>query len=240
MRIFYRISDGGNNKCKLDFVYDKKLMFLHFINIFKNHDIYVFADNVSDDTYNFLINTYDNSKIFRISLGNSKSFIHCLDIAIANFQDDDEKIYFAEDDYVYKKIAPQIIEEGLGLADYSSGYDHSDKYDNYNEGGANPFIEKGGELTRVIVSKNIHWKFTNSCCMTFASTIKILKEDYETFKKFCTCKDPGDFQIFCDLINNKKRTVVSCIPGVSTHGETQFLSKFIDWNKEFYESFIQS
>jgi len=34
MKILYRISDGGNNKIKLNFVYDKKLMFLHFINTF--------------------------------------------------------------------------------------------------------------------------------------------------------------------------------------------------------------
>ena len=158
MKVFYRISDGGNKKSKLDFVYNKKLMFLHFINTFKNNDIYVFADNVSDDTFNFLINNYNNSKIFRVFLGNAKSFMYCLDLAISKF-DDNEKIYFAEDDYIYRKIAPQIIEEGLDLADYSSGYDHPDKYLNFCDGGPNPFIENGGEITRVVISKNIHWKF---------------------------------------------------------------------------------
>ena len=54
MKISYRISDGGNNKPKPDYVYNKKLMFLHFIKIFANYDIYVFADNVKDDTYTFL------------------------------------------------------------------------------------------------------------------------------------------------------------------------------------------
>jgi len=54
MKILYRISDGGNAKEKLTFVYDKKRMFLHFIKIFKNHDIHVFADNVSEETYQFL------------------------------------------------------------------------------------------------------------------------------------------------------------------------------------------
>jgi hypothetical protein len=37
----------------------------------------------------------------------------------------------------------------------------------------------------------------------------------------------------CDLYKLKGRRLVSCIPAVSTHGETQYLSKFIDWEKEF-------
>ena len=180
MKILYRISDGGNNKYKPTYVYDKQQMFLHFINIFKNNDIYVFADNVGEDTYNFLKDNYEPSKIIRISLGNSPSFIYCMDFAISNFNND-EKIYFAEDDYIYKKNAAKIIEEGLEISDYCSGYDHPNKYINGNEGG-NPFVEQGGELTRVILSKNSHWKITNSFCMTFATRVKIIKEDYDIFK----------------------------------------------------------
>jgi hypothetical protein len=234
MKIIYRISDGGNIKQKPYYVQNKSTMFLHFINIFKNYDIYVFADNVKDDTYNFLINNYDASKIFRTSLGNEGTFIHTVNFAIENFSDN-EKIYFAEDDYIYTNVAPKIIEEGLNIADYSSGYDHPDKYMNHNEGGPNPFIENGGELTRVLITDNSHWKLTNSCCMTFATTIKIIKEDYETLKKFGV----NDFGLFCDLIQCKKRKLVSCIPAVSTHGESQWLSKFIDWEKEFLNSFMQ-
>jgi len=163
--------------------------------------------------------------------------MHCVDFALTKFTDN-EKIYFAEDDYVYRKIAPTIIEEGLDLADYSSGYDHPDKYVNFSEGGPNPFIEKGGEITRVVVSKNSHWKLTNSCCMTFATTLNVLKEDYEILKQFCCDKDPNDWCIFMNL-HEKKRSVISCIPAVSTHGEMQWISKFIDWDKEFIESLIK-
>jgi hypothetical protein len=236
MKILYRISDGGNNKHKPTYVYDKKKMFLHFINIFKNNDIYVFADNVSEDTYNFLISNYNHSKIIRISLGNSNSFMYSVDYAINNF-DSNEKIYFAEDDYIYTKTAPHIIEEGLNLADYSSGYDHPDKYLNHNEGGPNPFIEQGGELTRVLISNNVHWKLTNSCCMTFATRVNTIKADYFVFNKNCINNNPNDFGIFCELIQHKNRKLVSCIPAVSTHGEVAYLSKFIDWDKEFNDSF---
>jgi hypothetical protein len=237
MKILYRISDGGNAKAKLSFVYDKKRMFLHFIKTFQKHDIYVFADNVSEETFQFLKENYNrHDKIFRISLGNAKSFMFTLHFAFLNFSDE-EKVYFAEDDYVYTKSAADVIEEGLNIADYSSGYDHPDKYINANEGG-NPFIEKGGESTRVMITNNSHWKLTNSCCMTFASTVKTLKEDYELYLKNCSGWDPGhpyDFGLFCDLYK-KNRTLVSSIPGVSTHGEIMWLTKFVDWEKEFNNS----
>jgi len=235
MKVLYRISDGGNNKVKPSYVYDKKRMFTHFINVFKNEDVYVFADNVSDDTYNYLLAHYDYTKIFRISLGNSQSFVHTMDFAINHFNDH-KIIYFAEDDYIYRKNAPSIIAEGLDISDYCSGYDNPDKYVNANQGGLNPFIQEGGEATRVIISQNTHWKITNSFCMTFATTVGKIKEDYHVFVKHCNGHCPGDFSIFCEI--NKYRKLISCIPSVSTHGETAYLSKFVDWDNEFNQSFL--
>ena len=229
MKILYRISDGGYNKLKPYYV-TKKGCFLHFLKIFQNYDIYVFADNVNEDTYQFLQEYIDSKKIVRTSLSNAGSFMYVLNFAIQNFNEN-EKIYFAEDDYIYTQDAPKIIEEGLDIAQYSSGYDHPDKYMNHIEGGPNPFVINGGELTRVILTKNRHWKITNSCCMTFATTINTIKEDLEIFKKHCSTTHPYDFEIFRNLYK-KGRRLVNCIPAVSTHGETQWLSKLIDWEKE--------
>lgn len=236
MKILYRISEGGNKKYKPSFVYDKKNMFLHFIKIFKDQDIYVFADNVGDDLYNFILNNYNKSKVFRISLGNAKSFIYTVDFAIKFFNNND-KLYFAEDDYIYKVGADKIIEEGLDIAEYSSGYDHPDKYINYEQGGPNPFIQEGGELTRVILTANSHWKLTNSFCMTFATRVKTIKEDYEILNTCCQGSDPGDFGFFCNIREKHNRKLVSSIPSVSTHGEVQWLAKFVNWENEFKKSF---
>jgi transaldolase len=41
-------------------------------------------------------------------------------------------------------------EEGLDISDYVSGYDHPDKYIDSDQGGDNPFIKDGGEITRVL------------------------------------------------------------------------------------------
>jgi len=238
MKILYRISDGGHNKIKPDYVNNKERMFLHFLNRFRDHEIYVFTDNVKDETYSKIINhtkEISNITVFRISLGNGPSFMHALDFAIKNFQDND-KIYFAEDDYIYTKKASEAIEDGLSIADYVSGYDHPDKYLNHNEGGPNPFIENGGEQTRVLLSKTSHWKITNSCCMTFATTVKTIKEDYSIFENCCRGSYPQDFRIFCDLRNYKSRKLISAIPAVSTHGEIEWLSPFINWEKEINES----
>ena len=231
MKVLYRISDCGHKKEESSYVNDKKGMFLHFINVFRNYDTYIFADNVTDDTYQFLLSKHDPSKLFRISLGNARSFMHTVDYAIQHFNLED-KIYFAEDDYIYKKIAPEIIEEGLDISDYSSGYDHPDKYMPLSQGG-NPYVEQGGEITRVIVSKRIHWKLTNSCCMTFATRVKTIKEDYDVFNKYCLRGIPQDFPLFCELVQHRRKKLISCIPAVSTHGEKYYLAKFIDWDNEY-------
>lgn len=236
MKIIYRISDGGYNKIKPKYV-TKRGVFSHFLKIFIGYDIYVVADNVSDDTYDFLCQNIEKTKIMRTQLSNAGSFMYSVNFAMNNFNDN-EKIYFCEDDYIYTKNAAKIIEEGLELGHYSSGYDHPDKYINHSEGGPNPFISEGGELTRVLLSNSSHWKLTNSVCMTFAATIKTIKEDIDFYNKHCGGTHPYDFQLFCDLIKTKNRKIVSSIPGVSTHGETRWLSKFVDWEKEFESTIV--
>lgn len=234
MKVLLRISNNGNKKVKLPCVDDKQSAFLHILSIIHDpHELYVFADNVTDELYNFMNDNYDSSRIFRTYYGNAKSLIHVMDFAIENFQDNDT-IYILEDDYIHLPNALNIIEEGINISDYASGYDHPDKYINNSEGGPNPFISGGGESTRVVVTKSIHWKYTNSCCLTFATKVKTIKEDYTIFNNFT----PADFQIFSNLRFNKQRTISSCIPSVSTHGETEWLAKFIDWDSVFKNSII--
>ena len=233
MKVIYRISDGGYSKIKPEFV-TKRGVFLHFLKIFAGHDIYVIADNVSDDTYDFLCNNYNRDKIFKTKLSNAGAFMYAVNFALTNFEDND-KVYFAEDDYIYTKDAAKIIAEGLDIADYSSGYDHPDKYINHCEGGPNPFISDGGELTRVLVSESRHWKITNSCCMTFACKVRTIKQDLPIYQTFCGGTHPHDFPMFCEL-KTRARKLVSCIPAVSTHGETAWLSKFVDWRKAFEDT----
>jgi len=230
MKILYRISECGNKWGKPYYVTPIKC-FLHFLKVFKGHDIIIIADNVSNEMYEFLTYNIDKKCVIRTNLHNAGAFMYAVDYAIQHFNDSD-MVYFAEDDYIYTKNAPLILEEGLTIADYSSGYDHPDKYINHNEGGPNPHIANGGELTRVLITSNSHWKLTNSCCMTFLTRVKTLKEDLEIYKKHCSTRHPHDYNMFQELINIKNRKLVSPLPSVSTHGEIQWLAKFIDWEKQ--------
>lgn len=227
MKVIYRISDCGNIKNKLEYI-TKKGTFHHFYKTFQNHDIIVIADNINDDTYNFLLKYLNSQQIIKTQLGNSGSLLFALQLAINNFQDE-EKIYFAEDDYIYTPEAPNIINEGLDIGDYCSGYDHPDKYINTLDGGDNKFIINGGELTRVLLSQNKHWKKTNSLTMTFAAKIKTLKKDYHIFVKGATNNIINDFAIFYELGTSYNRNIITSIPGVSTHSETKYLSPLINW-----------
>lgn len=230
LNVLYRISDGGNSKVKPEKVYNKKTMFRHFIDTFQHHQIYVFADNVCDDTYNYIISYFPYpERVFRINLGNSFSFLHTAYFAIQHFEAEDT-VYFAEDDYIYTPNAPTILEEGLAIAPYVTGYDHPDKYVNRNEGGPNPYIERGGEATRVLLSPHSHWKWTNSTCMTFGTKVKYIVEDMEFYIRNCQGGNPNDFELFCQLYKYNNRFLISPLPAVCTHGETQWLAPLVDWN----------
>ena len=233
MKVIYRISDGGQAKNKPEYV-TKRGCFLHFMKVFYSYDIYVVADNVSDDTFNFLKEYVPESKIRRTQLHNAKSFLYSVRFAIENF-DDSESVYLAEDDYIYTPNAPVIIEEGLTIGDYSTGYDHPDKFFNPSIGitGGNPLIRNGGEITTVLISNSTHWKVTNSTTMSFASTVSTLKKDYPIYEKYCQGNIPGDFAMFLELAKlPNRRKLVSPLPGVSTHGETIWLTRLVNWAKE--------
>jgi hypothetical protein len=236
MKIIYRFSDKGNEKNKPEYVTKRKCL-LHMLHIFKDYDIYIFADNISDESYEFISNNIPNkNNIYRTELSNCGSFIYCVLFAINNFNDE-ENIYFAEDDYIYTLNSPKILEEGLEISDYVSGYDHPDKYINSKDGGPNPYISEGGELTRVLLTSNHHWKLTNSCCMTFACKVKTLKEDIDLYIKYCSNIYPHDFELFTELTQDRKRRLISAIPAVSTHGETEWLSPLIDWKENIENIF---
>jgi hypothetical protein len=112
---------------------------------------------------------------------------------------------------------------------YVSLYDHPDKYINKQNGG-NPFIEDGGEVTRVMLTDSCHWKLTNSTTMTFASTVGTLREDESILREFTKGSYPRDFEMFLALRENQKG-LLTPIPGYSTHGETAWLTPLIDWSK---------
>jgi hypothetical protein len=230
MKIIYRTSNNGYSKIKPDYVDNKKCLD-NFIKNCNTPDL-IIADKVSEEYYNELLNY--NISIVRTNLGSgAQSFKYMLEEYILTnniSQDDNEIVYLVENDYLHKPNTKEIIEDCFNVLnpDYLTLYDHPDKYINATEGG-NPFIESKGEVTRVLLSSYSHWKMTNSTTMTFASRIKTLKEDYNIISKYIQGTYPNDFKMFIDLRNNN-RVLLSPLPGLSTHGETQYLSPLINWS----------
>ena len=234
MKVLYRFTDTNNGKNRPAWFHKRRLL-EQAIYIFRNHDFYLMADNITYDTYTqYLVTLLPSDRIIVTSCGNSKSFISFMHFALQTFSDENEIIYFAEDDYVYTSHAPAILQEGLGIADYVTGYDHRDKYMEVSNGG-NPLVTEGGESTRVLLTASSHWKITNSTCMTFGTRLKTLREDAQVFEEHCQDSIPHDFMLFLQLGRNGRK-LVSCIPGVCTHCDPLTMAPLIDWEKTLNET----
>ena len=226
MKIIYRISDSGYNKVKPKYITNRNCLW-NAINVFKDAEWHIIADNTSKET-NEMINQYcPSASIDYVSVGHGAgTFNLALDKALTF--DDNEIVYFCENDYLHKPGSQKIIEEGLNEigADFVSCYDHPDKYID----GANPYVQGGGEMTRVMLSTSTHWKVTNSTTMTFAAKVKTLRKTENVLREYTQGSYPRDFDMFVSLYNSA-HYLITPIPGYSTHGETAWLAPLINWSK---------
>lgn len=230
MRIIYRISDAGYNKVKPEYINNENCL-KNFCNIFFEHihDINIIADNCSEGTIKMIKKYIDHINIYKTSEGSgAQTFNIALDKALK--YDDEEIVYFVENDYLHKPESEKIIKEGFELgASFVSLYDHPDKYITPENGG-NPYCQGGAEDTRVYLTDSCHWKITNSTTMTFAAKVKTLKEVEPTLRAYTTGTYPQDFKMFLDL-RKQGHLLITPLPGYSTHGETAWLTPLTNWEK---------
>ena len=230
MKIIYRISDTGYNKVKPDYIDNAKCLSNFCMTFPEQHasgDILVMADNVSDATRRMI--QQHEVKIQHVKVGHGAgTFNLALDLALT--YEDDEIVYFVENDYLHKPGSPEVLKQGFELgASFVSLYDHPDKYMDPSNGG-NPYCEGSAEDTRVYTTETCHWKITNSTTMTLASKVKTLKRVENVLRKWTSDTHPHDFHMFIDL-RDLGELLVTPIPGYSTHGETAWLAPFTDWSK---------
>jgi hypothetical protein len=228
MKIIYRISDSGYSKVKPDYITNENCL-KNFCNVFFDyiHDIHILADNCSDATISMIKKYIDPININKVSVGHGAgTFNLALDKALK--LNDDEIVYFVENDYLHKPKSPELIKEGLSLgAAFVSLYDHPDKYLDPSKGG-NPYCSGGAEDTRVYLTESCHWKITNSTTMTFATTVATLKKCESILRTYTSGTYPEDFKMFLEL-RSQNELLISSIPAYSTHGETAWLSPLINW-----------
>ena len=243
MRIFYRLSDGSYPKERFKHATKKNCLY-NFLKHFNNTDdqMVLFLDNVKSETFikfQKLIRDHNASfggmpvSIKQSFAGSSaKSFRLVFEAALE--REDDEAVYFVEDDYAYLPNSRKVLLEGLERADYVTLYNHPDKYIPASKGG-NPLIGyDAAEQTKVFVTDNSYWMMTNSTTMTFATTVGVLREDASVWRKYTEGSYPQDMKIFLDL-RREGRTLIQPIPTKATHCEPKWAAHLhgtgiYDWN----------
>lgn len=214
MKLYYRISDKSYEKPKLAGA-TKEVCLMNFLSVFNvpifqkdDCNLTIVADRCERKTMKMLNET--GLKIVMTDKGNAGSFLAALEIALEN--NDDEFVYFCEDDYLHKHNSYELLNEIYKRVDYVTLYDHPDKYTRYYN---------GGEHSKVIKTNSSHWRFTASTCMTFGAKVKTLREDKEVWHAHTNNNHPWDHKIFTDLAKKNRKLAVS-IPGAACHTDLTF------------------
>ena len=224
MKIIYRISDTGYNKVKPDYINNENCL-KNFCNVFFDYiwDIHIIADGVSEDTYNMIKKYIDPSNIERVKVGHGAgTFNLALDKTLK--WNDDEIVYFVENDYIHLQGSPQVLKEGFKLgASYITLYLHPDKFIPASLGG-NPEVDQdGGCFTKIYRGETQLFGMFNSTTMTFAAQVKTLKQNETILRKHTSGTHPNDFQMFLEL-RDKGSALLCPLNTFSTHGETAWLA----------------
>lgn len=233
MIVYYRISDGSYPKERFPFATKENCLKNFLKNCFDaaEDEMFLYADNVEEKTYTDIqrwTEPYaDSIALVRSNAGSSAaSFRLVFEESIKLL--DHKIVWFQEDDYWYLPNSRRILLEGLERADYVSLYAHPDKFIPASKGG-NKFIgDDGGEQTTVILTKSSFWMLTNSTTCTFATRAETLKDDAEIWRRHTTGTYPRDFDCFIEL-RFKGKSLITPIPGLSTHCEPTWQSPLIDW-----------
>lgn len=153
------------------------------------------------------------------------SFLNVLKYINEQEYNDDDIIYFLEDDYIHKPGWVDVLLDSFNHieADYYTLYDHPNKY--YPE-----LISSFP--AHLFVTSTAHWRTTISTTNTYACKFKTLKKHFDIHMQYCDLeakwvKDHDKFTHLWSIGSN----LVSCIPGYSTHVEEHMLSPITDWSK---------
>lgn len=196
----YLISNNKNRpQLKVPFA-SKEYCLKNFLDVFKNERIFIFADNCDEETIDYLLSL--NLEMHSGSYGYNHSQVEVYKKIKALNLPEDEIIYCSEDDYIHKENSPELIKDGLNIADYVTLYDHPDKYTN---------LYRFGETVKIRRTFLSHWKNTISSCMTFGFKYETLLKDFEILTNI---PNSGDHQMFINL-KKKERLLYSSIPGAA-------------------------
>lgn len=152
------------------------------------------------------------------------SFLKLLDYVMSLKLDPETIVYLLEDDYLHRPGWVDILLEGFSIpqASYITLFDHRDKYlpGHYD-----------GLTARLFVTQNCHWRTTPSTTNTHAARLKTFLAHYDVHQNFSRHrKITADHEKFLAL-KEIGATLISPIPGWSTHVEPAYASPCFDWEQ---------
>jgi hypothetical protein len=206
-----------------------------------DHKIIVLGDKLSDDMVLFF-------KSFKVELilgsyGNDASIRETFKIAGA--LQDDEWVYFCEDDYLHQANSFQVIDNFLNerneifkrkVRPYNlSTFRNLAKHDLFIHPADNPYqyLSRYRKPAIIVASKDCHWRQIPSVTFTFLTKASSVKKYMSIFME-CSHKANdrrmsrkifGRFSLFTKAI------CFTPLPGLSSHMHRDIMSPFVNWEK---------
>lgn len=183
-----------------------------------------FLDTHFSSGEDHFIKNQDRFPVIEIDAGcEAKSFLAQLEYVVKQEMDEETVIYFLEDDYLHREGWCHVLNEGISLpgVDYVTLFDDRDKY----------YLEQYETLTsKLMVGPTCHWRTTPATTNTYAMKRKALLRDLEAHEAFSQDRDiSADYDKFVRL-KKMGATLISPIPGWSTHIQEENMSPCLDWS----------
>lgn len=203
--------------------FDFEDCFINFLDTIKEDsrvNIHLMMDGKVED--NFISKYREHYKLNEYKGGsNYKAIQKTYEYAfnLAKSLSNNDIFYFLENDYLHQN---NWVDKVFSLyktyngVSYTSLYDHFDKY-------IHPMYNS--LTSRVLVTKDHHWRSTPSTCGSFLVPKSIFVEDYDIHQNV-----EGDHNKWLFLGKEKQRSLFTPIPGLSTHCVNSLLSPTINWH----------
>lgn len=203
--------------------FNRENIFKQFLStLTDNVELTCMYDSARGEIADHFLAKYQVNKVSTLGGNDAISFLNVLNYIKDQKYDDNDIIYFVEDDYYHKNGWINILEEGFNFieADYITLYDHPDKYGDTTY----PFLYEN-LMSKILVTPSIHWRTIPNTTNTYACRYKTLIKHWDIHVKYCDLiekwtKDSHKFQELWNVGSN----LISCIPGYSSHMEYKMLS----------------
>ncbi len=192
-----------------------------------SHNLYIIGDKLSEERIEYL--KPHATKIYNGDLGNAKSITETFNLA--STLNDNDWVYFCEDDYLHTPEAITYLYELLiNNEQYLKDFKNKDLFihpadypDRYNR--AEDFYNKW----HLIISKGCHWRQIYNTTYTFLCSVKSFKKYKDIFMKSAVNWNDG---LFSEHVYKRDDVLcISPIPSLACHMHEVAMSPLVDWKK---------